>query len=343
MKHSEVIQAWGRILCGRAPSMSIEITRECPLSCPGCYAYEDNHLGGGTPLRQLNDYRGAQLIEGVLALVEQHRPLHVSLVGGDPLVRCRELDVLLPELNRRGIFVQVVTSAYRQIPAAWATLSRLNVVVSIDGLPPEHDPRRKPATYERILRHIEGHAVVVHTTITGQTMQRPGYWEEFLRFWTPRKEIKKVWMSLFTPQRGASEVPESIRPADRAQIIEELLRLRGSFPKLDMAGALIREFYRPPQSPEECIFAQTTQTISADLKTRVTPCQFGGDPDCAQCGCVASMGLAAVGKHQLVPGLTAGMVFRASARIGKVFAKWRAHAPEAGMKNLPILGQREVV
>jgi len=27
---------------------------------------------------------------------------------------------------------------------------RLNVVVSIDGLQPEHDERRKPATYERI-------------------------------------------------------------------------------------------------------------------------------------------------------------------------------------------------
>jgi organic radical activating enzyme len=307
--------------------MSIEITRECPLRCPGCYAYEENHLGGGTTLRQLADYRGQQLIAGVLALVDRHRPLHVSLVGGDPLVRCRELDELLPKLNARGVFVQVVTSAYRPIPAAWATLARLNVVVSIDGLQAEHDARRKPATYERILKHIEGHQVVVHTTVTGQTLSRAGYWEEFLRFWTPRQEIKKVWISLFTPQRGAMFSPECIRPADRAQIIEELLRLRDSFPKLDMARALIKEFSRPPQSPRECIFAQTTQTISADLKTRVTPCQFGGDPDCAQCGCVASMGLAALGNHQIVPGLTAGMVYRASAKIGKVVSKLRAEPP----------------
>ena len=41
-----IISAWGRILAGYTPSLSIEITRECPLRCPGCYAYGDDHLGG---------------------------------------------------------------------------------------------------------------------------------------------------------------------------------------------------------------------------------------------------------------------------------------------------------
>jgi hypothetical protein len=35
----EVLAAWKSILTGSAPMMSIEVTRECPLSCPGCYAY----------------------------------------------------------------------------------------------------------------------------------------------------------------------------------------------------------------------------------------------------------------------------------------------------------------
>ena len=39
-----IITAWGRILRGYNPSLSIEITRECPLRCPGCYAYGDEHL-----------------------------------------------------------------------------------------------------------------------------------------------------------------------------------------------------------------------------------------------------------------------------------------------------------
>ena len=41
----ELVQAWGRILTGYRPNLSIEITKECPLRCPGCYAYEDGHLG----------------------------------------------------------------------------------------------------------------------------------------------------------------------------------------------------------------------------------------------------------------------------------------------------------
>src|SRR5690348_210752 len=145
MNAQEVIRAWGRILQGRKPSLSLEITRECPLRCPGCYAYEPGHPGEGLSLRQLADYKGDDLVQRVLAIVDEVRPLHLSLVGGDPLVRYRELEVLLPQLIERGIHVQVVTSAFRAIPAAWAALPRLNLVVSIDGLQAEHDIRRRPA------------------------------------------------------------------------------------------------------------------------------------------------------------------------------------------------------
>ena len=89
------------------------------MRCPGCYAYEEGHVGG-LNLRQLQDKRGDELVAGVLALVDEHRPLHLSLVGGDPLVRQREVTGLLPQLDARGIHVQIVTSAFRQIPEEWA-------------------------------------------------------------------------------------------------------------------------------------------------------------------------------------------------------------------------------
>ena len=97
----------------------------------------------------------------------------------------------------------------------------------------------------------------------------------------------------------------------------DLRRLRVAYPVLEMPEPLIREMESPPKSPEECIFARTTQTISADLRTQITPCQFGGDPDCGQCGCIASMVLAAVGHHRVLGGLTAGHLFFASQRMGK--------------------------
>lgn len=336
MKTSEIISAWRKILNGEQPSLSIEITRECPLRCAGCYAYEDGHIGGGVTLRGLRDYKGQSLIDGVLEVVDRVKPLHLSIVGGDPLVRYRELETMVPLLLDRGIHVQVVTSAFRPLVPAWASLAHVNVVVSIDGLQAEHDVRRAPATYERILQNIAGQKITIHCTITGQMMNSPGYLREFLEFWTPRAEINKVWFSMFTPQVG-DQMPEILNPRQRRQAIADMMALRVDFPKLDMPEGLIRQFSSPPHSPDECIFALTTQTVSADLKTKIVPCQFGGNPDCAQCGCVASMGLAAVGAHKLGGIVSVGAVLKASIRIGKSRAK-RTAPPlpiQEGLRVLP--------
>ncbi len=324
MQTKEVFQAWGKILAGEKPSLSIEITKECPLRCPGCYAFADGHVGGnGANLRDLSDYKANELIDRVIKLVDYYRPLHVSIVGGDPLVRFRELDVIVPELHKRDVFLQIVTSAFRTIPADWARYPKLGIVVSIDGLQPEHDARRKPATYERILKNIAGHCVTVHCTITSQMMRDRTYLERFLHFWSERAEVRKVWMSIFTPQIG-ERAEEILSPPQRAQCIAELRRLRTLYPKLDMYDAQILEFANPPESPEDCIFAQTTTIISADLKTQVLPCQLGGRPDCSQCGCVASMGMAAVGHHRVAFGVTAGQLFNISNGIGRRVRKLRS-------------------
>ncbi len=321
-----IIPAWGRILAGYIPAMSIEITRECPLRCPGCYAYGDDHLGGDVTLRELRDFKGQELVDGIMALVNRHRPLHVSIVGGEPLVRYRELNTILPLLSKRGIHAQLVTSAVREIPAEWRGLHRLSIVVSIDGLQPEHDARRTPATYDRILKHIAGHRITVHCTITRQQANRPGYIEEFLRIWSGRAEVEKIWISLYTPQIGEVS-DERLRPVDRERVIADLMALRLNFPKLALPQGLLDVYANPPDNPGECIFARTTQTISADLTTRITPCQFGGAPDCSNCGCIASAGLAAVGRHRLFGVIPVGSIFTGSVKVGEQMRRWTSPAP----------------
>jgi MoaA/NifB/PqqE/SkfB family radical SAM enzyme len=311
-----IIRAWGKILAGDRPNLSIEITRECPLRCPGCYAYNDEHLGGEVTLRDVRDFKGQQLIDGLLALVDRHRPLHLSIVGGEPLVRFRELNVILPELARRGVFTQVVTSAVRPIPEEWRTLRRLQLVVSIDGLQPEHDERRKPATYERILKHIVGHKITVHCTVTRQQVRRPGYLEEFVQYWSDNPHTEHIWVSLYTPQVGELSA-ERLSRADRASVAETLLYLRKRYKKLWMPEGLIKVYRDPPANPDDCVFAQTTECLSADLKTRISPCQFGGNPDCEQCGCIASAGLSAVARHRLGGYIPVGAIFTRSLSVGR--------------------------
>ncbi|MBO0860296.1 MAG: radical SAM protein [Chloracidobacterium sp.] len=324
MKKRDIFRGWGRILSGHHPMLSVEITRECPLRCPGCYAYQPEHLGDRGPLRTLADYKGQELIDGVLALVSKHRPLHLSIVGGEPLVRFRELDALLPRLDQMGVEVQLVTSAVRPIPPEWAKIKGLHLVVSIDGLQPDHDKRRAPASYERILQNIVGHSITVHCTITHQMAAREvegaRYFEEFLSFWSARPEVNKIWFSLFTPQIG-EEATEILTADEREAVLKELTSLRPLFPKMYLPDAVIKGYRRPPQTPRECIFARTTFSVTADLEGRISPCQFGGNPDCSQCGCIASAGLKSIGDYHLLGVLPVKSIFFTSDRVGRTVGR----------------------
>ena len=324
----EIVQAWGRILSGYRPNISIEITKECPLRCPGCYAYGDEHLGGGVTLRGLSDYKGDELVSRFMAMIDRHRPLHVSIVGGEPLVRYRELDRILQELADRGIHTQLVTSAVRTIPREWAALPRLQIVVSIDGLPPEHDVRRTPATYDRILKHIEGHRITVHCTVTRQQVRREGYLEEFVSLWQDNPHTRLIWVSLYTPQKGEISA-ERLSADDRRRVVADLRTIRTKYSKLQMLDGMLNVYASPPSSPDHCIFAQTTECFASDLAKKITPCQFGGNPDCSNCGCIASAGLEAIGRHRLWGFVPVGQIFYSSVRVGQVVEKLRSNGAGA--------------
>jgi len=300
--------------------LSIEITRECPLSCPGCYAYGSDHLGGGVTLTQVSDFRGNELVDGVLALVRKHKPLHVSLVGGEPLVRHREMSRILPKLSEMGIFVMVVTSAVIPIPMEWMDLPRLMIGVSVDGLPEHHDVRRKPATYERILKNLDGRRVNIHWTIVQNNMERPDYLEEYVKFWSNRPEVDRIFVSTYTPQLG-EETPEMLTAESRQRLGKELPSLASRYRKLLWSRELSDALLRPPTKPDECIFSKMSINYTADLDKRVEPCVFGGAPDCSQCGCVVSIGAHRIGNYRLAGVLPARYLMEGSVKVGKVVAQ----------------------
>jgi len=157
---------------------------------------------------------------------------------------------------------------------------------------------------------------------TRQQARREGYLEEFLRFWQANADTRLIWVSMYTPQRGEVSA-ERLTAADRRRVIEELRRLRGVTPKLGVTEAALRVYAKPPASPAECTFARTTECVSADLERRIVPCQFGGDPDCANCGCLASAGLEAIARHRLPGGIRVGRIFEASLRAGRAVGRLR--------------------
>jgi MoaA/NifB/PqqE/SkfB family radical SAM enzyme len=321
----EVLAAWGRVLTGRVPMLSIEITRECPLTCPGCYAYGDTHLSGGIKLSELRDLRGDDLVEGVLRLVRKHKPLHVSLVGGEPMVRVRELGKILPPLSKMNVFTLLVTSGVIALPAEWTNLRRVRVAVSVDGLPEHHDVRRKPATYERILKNIEGREVNIHWVITRPMLERAGYLEEYVNFWNARPEVNRIWVSVYTPQMGEQSA-EMLTPEDRMSLARQLPPLQRKNPKLLFNNDLAKAFLSPPKNPDDCLFAKMSANYSADLETRVEPCIFGGTPDCSQCGCSVSTGLHWVRGVKVLGPVKVDHFMASSIKIGLMMNRLRSSA-----------------
>jgi MoaA/NifB/PqqE/SkfB family radical SAM enzyme len=297
--------------------LSIEVTRECPLHCPGCYAYGDSHLGEGGPnLRSVADFRKDELVNGIMRLIDEHRPLQVSLVGGEPMLRHRELSRVIPQLSERGIYTLVVTSGVVAIPPEWTSLPRVTVAVSVDGNPEDHDVRRKPATYDRILRNIAGSKVNIHWTIVRKNVEERGYMDRYLEFWNSQPEVRHIWVSVYTPQLEEQSA-ERLTDVNRRAVAEYFASVAGRYRKLTMHEGLMEVFLAPPSNPSGCLFSKLSLNYTADLRTRVEPCVFGGSPNCAECGCSMSMGMHWLSEYKLVAGLRARHLIEASLAVGR--------------------------
>jgi hypothetical protein len=88
---SAIPVAWGRILRGQKPLLSIEIAKECPLQCSGCYALSRN-TSGILP-------SGAQLVDDVFSLF-------TAASGNDSAER-------LTSDDRAGALAELATLAQR--------------------------------------------------------------------------------------------------------------------------------------------------------------------------------------------------------------------------------------
>ena len=145
-------------------------------------------------------------------------------------------------------------------------------------------------------------------------LARNGYLADFCHFWSDRTEVRKIWFSIYTPQQGENS-PERLRNDDRAVLFDALLALR-SYPKVDLPRAVMEGYRNPPRAPQECTFARLSTCISADLSTRVTPCQLGGKPVCEECGCIASAGMHGVASRKLAGLVPVSDIVDGSLRVG---------------------------
>jgi hypothetical protein len=156
-------------------------------------------------------------------------------------------------------------------------------------------------------------------------LERAGYLEEYVNFWNARPEVNRIWVSVYTPQIGEQSA-EMLRPEDRMSLARQLPPLQRKNPKLLFNKDLAQAFLSPPKNPDDCIFAKMSANYSADLKTRVDPCIFGGTPDCSQCGCSVSTGLHWVRGVKVLGPVKVDHFMASSIKIGLMMNRLRSSA-----------------
>jgi len=259
-----------RNLPGSRPFLVLEITRSSPVDQANGLVFRSVRE------RPRKEFRGRELVDRVLALVERVMPVQIWLVGGEPLVRRAEIGRLLPQFDRLGIEVQLATGALLPIPYDYRTWDNLTIVVMVDAL--------QPGTCARIVDNISGHGVVVHCDIDRPLACAPRRLREFVGFWSSRDEVLGMWFSL----RGLT-LPE------RAATVAELASIRRTFPKVFLPDPIRSAFLHPPSGPDACAFARMTHRVSPDFVVEAAPCPLGGNRVCSECGSIASARLSAIG------------------------------------------------
>ncbi len=162
-------------------------------------------------------------------------------------------------------------------------------------------------------------------------LYRRDYMEEYVSFWSERPEVRNIWVSLYSPQKGETS-RERLSQEQREYIAGELPRLRSIYPKLLTPEGYAQALLHPPTSPKKCTFSKMSKNYSADLKTHVEPCVFGGNPDCSQCGCSVSAALHWISEYKLLGPLKIKHALLPSMAMGTMMAQlqdvnlpsWRA-------------------
>ncbi len=79
-------------------------------------------------------------------------------------------------------------------------------------------------------------------------MERPGYLDEYLAFWSGLRQVERIWLSVYTPQHG--EQSDKMLTADALRrLLEELPEPKHRYPALILPDGALQAFDTPPVEP----------------------------------------------------------------------------------------------
>jgi sulfatase maturation enzyme AslB (radical SAM superfamily) len=252
-----------RIILHRKYFAEIDVTDNCNLRCRHCY-----HFHGK------DDFKTQELPLSVWQ--KRFRDLHKSgvravlLVGGEPALR---LDVLTLA-DKTFPIVYVITNGTIKVPDEF----QHRLFVSIDGSPKTNDDIRGKDSFGRIMENYAGDKrVMINMTLTANNYREL---EEVVEI-AEENGFDGVVCNICS---GIIDCDTSVRVGDRAQIIDEMRRVKALHPKSFLMSEGMIRWYEQPDHSAACAWG--SQTLHLDVLWKRRRC-FTNNADCSNCGCFA--------------------------------------------------------
>ncbi len=272
-----------RLVKGRREpfSAAIDVTSACNLRCTHCYLYriEDTPYAMNK-LPQLSD---EEWLERLTRLkVEHPYILHVTWVGGEPLMRRQ----LLEKGTRLFLLNWIVTNGTYSIPDH---LTRTVFVVSLDGPEEHHDELRGRGKYRIARTNVMSTRapVYAHCVITRRNKKAV---RTLVDEWHGTR-LRGIRFSFYTPAYGSDD-PLWLTPQERDEMVDEIVELRTAYgPFIWMTSdelAALRSEKQLEIFGDKCALKKGWD-LALDHKGRVkSPCVMGEHADCTRCGCTVA-------------------------------------------------------
>ncbi len=241
----------------------IDITDNCNLRCRHCY-----HFHGKTDLKtkeiplKVWEKRFQNLhIAGVRA---------VLLVGGEPALRP---DVLMLA-DKTFPVVYVITNGTVKVPDNF----HHRLFVSVDGSPKTNDIIRGENSFNKLMDNYQkDKRVIINMTLTANNYKEL---EQVVSI-AEENGFDGVVCNICS---GAIDCDTNMIVGDRAQIIQEMKRVKSLHSKSFLMSEGMIRWYAQPDHTDSCAWG--SQTLHLDVWWKKRKC-FTNNADCANCGCFA--------------------------------------------------------
>jgi len=252
-----------RITLNKKYFAEIDITDNCNLRCRHCY-----HFHGKT------DFKTKEIPLDVWE--KRFRDLHKSgvravlLVGGEPALRP---DVLMLA-DKTFPIVYVITNGTVKIPDEF----RHRLFVSVDGSPQTNDAIRGKNSFNTLMDNYQkDKRVIINMTLTANNYTEL---EQVVAI-SEENGFDGVVCNICS---GTIDCDAAMRVGDRAQIIQEMRRVKTLHSKSFLMSEGMIKWYEHPDHTASCAWG--SDTLHLDVLWNKRRC-FTNNADCANCGCFA--------------------------------------------------------